>query len=150
MSEQAGDERAEALEGIEHELRTIVRHSKRLVADRAAQIHPEVLPASYYLLAWLGEHGPARGTALACEFGVDKAAISRHVRHLFDLGLVERAPDPEDGRAHLIALTPKAAAMVSSAVAERRATWGTLLGEWSVDDLATLNRLLGRLNETLD
>lgn len=145
----AGEGRTDAIEGIEHELRTMVRLVKRIVADRAVEVHPGLLPASYYLLGWLAEHGPARGSALAAEFGIDKAAVSRHVQHLADLGLVERTPDPEDGRAHLIALSPQAAGAVESAGAERREAWGRLLGEWSIDDLATLNRLLGRLNQTL-
>ena len=34
---------------------------------------------------------------------MDKGAVSRQVQHLVDLGLVDRQPDPDDGRATLLA-----------------------------------------------
>ena len=42
-----------------------------------------------------------RASTVAEQFGIDKGAISRQVQHLVDLGLLDRTPDPADGRATL-------------------------------------------------
>ena len=39
---------------------------------------------------------------------MDKGAVSRQVQHLTELGLIERTPDPADGRAALLAVTDDA------------------------------------------
>ena len=53
--------------------------------------------------------GYGRGRILhGVSFGIDKGAISRQIQHLDDLGLVTRAPDPDDGRATLVAASDDA------------------------------------------
>lgn len=56
------------------------------------------------LLPHLGAEG-ARITALAEQLGVTKQAASQTVSELEALGLLERVPDPDDGRAKLVTLT---------------------------------------------
>ena len=72
-------------------------------------VHPDLQPASYLLLSHLAHEGPMRSSAIAESFGIDKGAISRQVQHLVDLGLVERMPDPADGRATLLSASDDAA-----------------------------------------
>lgn len=139
----------EAVDGLELELRTMVRQVRKVIAKRAAEVHPDLQPASYAVLGWLAEHGPARGSALAGDLEIDKAAVSRHLQHLVDLGLVERTADPDDRRAQLVGLTTGAASRMRAARTERRAAWGRVLEGWSIDDVVTLTRLLGRLNDVL-
>lgn len=138
-----------AVHELEEELRTMVRTVKKVVAARAAEVHPELQPASYSVLSWLLEHGPARGSLLARGLEIDKASASRHLQHLVELGLVERTPDPDDRRAQLLAVTPAAATRMAATDRERRAAWARVLEEWSTEDVHNLTRLLGRLNETL-
>ena len=54
------------------------------------------------MLSWLADEGPVRASAMVEKFGIDKGAVSRQLQHLDDLGLVERTPDPADGRATLV------------------------------------------------
>ncbi len=61
--------------------------------------------ASYGVLARVGELQPVRLTDLAHVLGVDVSTTSRQVATLEQRGLLERAADPDDGRAVLIALT---------------------------------------------
>lgn len=56
------------------------------------------------ILRVLAEQGPARSGAIACELGIGPSAVSRQVAALAEADLVERRPDPEDGRAELISL----------------------------------------------
>jgi DNA-binding MarR family transcriptional regulator len=52
------------------------------------------------------EHG-SRLTDLAERAGLTKQAVGEAVAELERLGYVERVPDPEDGRAKIIRLTPR-------------------------------------------
>jgi DNA-binding MarR family transcriptional regulator len=81
--------------------------------------------------------------------GLDKAAVSRSVRSLQDLGLIEVAPDRRDQRKQLIALTRKGVALhdriVELAVAREQA----LLDGLSETERKTLLRLLVHLQRQL-
>jgi DNA-binding MarR family transcriptional regulator len=81
---------------------------------------------------------------------MDKAAVSRQVRHLIDLGLVERSPDPRDGRASVLAATSDARARVATVSQARTERLDSRLASWSRDDLSELVGLLTRYNETMD
>ena len=142
-------ERARAFEEISAELRVMGRRFKALMSERAAEVHPQLQPASYYLLAFLIESGPTRGSTLACQFGIDKGAISRQVQHLVDLGLAERAADPEDGRAHLISATEEAHRRQEAASQKQARRWRRQLEGWSDAELTSFAAQLGRFNSDL-
>jgi DNA-binding MarR family transcriptional regulator len=59
------------------------------------------------IMMQLWENGPMRQTAITAELGfTDSAGTTRKVQRLERAGYVRRIPDPEDGRATLVALTP--------------------------------------------
>ena len=92
----------ESLRLLESEVGVLIRRIKRVLGERARAVHPDLQPASYLMLAYLADDGPLRASAIAETFDIDKGAISRQVQHLVDLGLVDRTPDPADGRASLL------------------------------------------------
>jgi len=143
-------ERDHAFEEIGAELRVMGRRFKALVSARASEIHPQLQPASYYLLSFLIENGPMRGSALACQFDIDKGAISRQVQHLVDLGLVERAADPEDGRAQLVSATAEAVRLQEEAGERQAKRWQRRLEDWSDEELRSFAAQLGRFNVDLE
>ena len=143
-------ERTAAFEAVTEELRVISRRFKRLVAERAAEVHPQLQSASYHLLAYLVENGATRASDLACRFEIDKGAISRQLQHLVDLGLAERTPDPEDGRAQLVSASPEAARLITEVMATQRRAQRARLSGWSDAELKTLASQLGRFNADLD
>lgn len=57
------------------------------------------------LVAVLAEHGAMSQQALCGQTRMDKVTVSRAAIALADRGLVERAPNPEDQRSHLLGLT---------------------------------------------
>lgn len=142
-------ERARAFEEISAELRVMGRRFKALVSERAAAVHPQLQPASYYILAFLIENGPTRGSALACQFDIDKGAISRQIQHLVDLGLAERAADPEDGRAQLVSATAEALDRQDAASRMQTRRWQRELEGWSDAELTSFAVQLGRFNSDL-
>jgi MarR family transcriptional regulator, organic hydroperoxide resistance regulator len=63
------------------------------------------------LLMHLWDSGPVRQTELIAVLDSDSATITRMVQRLEKVGLVERAPDPHDGRATLVSSTSAGEAM---------------------------------------
>ena len=112
-------------------------------------MHPELQPSSYLMLSWLVDHGPRRASEIVEAFGIDKGAISRQVQHLVDLGLIDRSPDPADGRATLVSATPDAAERVRAVLEERHQRFDERLSDWSDDELSDVVALLGRYNAAL-
>ena len=97
----------------------------------------------------LERNGPLRASALAEEFHLDKGAVSRRLSHLDELGFVERTPDPADGRATLVAVTPEGKQQLAQAE-EHRQTWlEERMNGWSEADLDLLVTMLGRYNAAL-
>ncbi|MEH3034332.1 MAG: MarR family transcriptional regulator [Aeromicrobium erythreum] len=144
------DQRVRALSAVEDEIGRLMRRARRAVAERAALVHPDMHPASYLMLTLIADQGPIRGGEVGCQLQIDKAAVSRYAQHLLDLGLVERMPDPDDGRASLLSVSPEGRRRVDAIDDSRRATLDERLSGWSDTDLADLAEVLGRYNATLD
>ena len=144
------DMRADLLGGLEQEVGVMIRRIRRIIAERARGVHPDLQSSSYLMLSWLDQHGPQRASAMAEAFNIDKGAISRQVQHLVDLGLVDRAPDPADGRATLVSATEDALGRLAAVNAGRRRWLDERLRDWSDRDLGEIVELLGRYNAALD
>lgn len=142
--------RADELLRLEQEVGVLIRRVKRVIGERARAVHPDLQPASYLMLSHLVSSGPQRSSVLSERFGVDKGAISRQVQHLCELGLLERTPDPEDGRATLVSASPDAVTRMEALNRDRRRWLDEQLAEWSEDDLREFVTGLARYNEALD
>ena len=141
--------RAEQLGRLEQEVGVLIRRVKRVIAERARAVHPDLQPASYLMLTFLATEGPQRSSVMSERFNVDKGAISRQVQHLCELGLLVRNPDPVDGRAMLISATPDAVRRMDAVDRDRRRWLEEQLADWSEDDLRTFVGDLGRYNKAL-
>jgi DNA-binding MarR family transcriptional regulator len=142
--------RADLLGGLEQEVGVMIRRIRRVIGERARSVHPDLQSSSYLMLSWLYQRGPQRASAMAESFGIDKGAISRQVQHLVDLGLVDRTPDPDDGRASLVSASAASIARLAEVVDDRRRWLDDRLGDWSDAELSEFVRLLGRYNSALD
>lgn len=142
--------RPAALHDLEREVGVLMRRVKRVIAERATEVHPELQATSYLMLTWVAEQDPVRASALACEFKVDKGAVSRTVQHLEDLGLLERKPDPADGRATLVSASAEARRRLDSVEERRREWFNDRLQGWTVAELGELSTALHRYNDALD
>lgn len=141
--------RDQALRHVEQELAVLVRRARRVVRERAAEVHPELQPGAYLALGHILRCGPLRAAALAEVFDLDKAAVSRQVQHLVDLGLVDRTPDPDDGRATLIAVSEEGERRTREVSERRHRDFDESLAHWSAAELEDLADRLARYNEAL-
>lgn len=141
--------RYDTLRQLEREVGVMIRRVRRVLAHRAAAVHPDLAPASYLMLSWVVDHGAVRASELAEVFGIDKGAISRQVQQLTDLGLVDKVPDPDDGRATLVSASEEAVRRLEDVTASRRAWLDERLSEWSERDLTEFVNGLARYNRAL-
>ena len=100
------------------------------------------------VLRFVGE-GESRATHLAERLGVSAPVLSRHIADLEEHGYVVRRPDPEDGRAQLIALSAAGTEKLRVIEDQRTATIQDLLRDWSQDDVELTARTLEKLAESL-
>jgi DNA-binding MarR family transcriptional regulator len=91
----------------------------------------------------------SRATHLAARLGVSAPVLSRHIAELEELGLVHRRPDPDDGRAQLVALTDAGRAKLVEIEEHRVATLQEYLQDWSQQDAAETAKVLSKLAESL-
>ena len=144
------DAATDRLARLEHEVGRLVRRVRRVIHERSRLVHPDLQPAAYLLVAHLAKAGPVRSSTLADELGIDKGAISRQVQQLTELGLVERTPDPDDGRASLVSATAEARSRLAAVAAQRRRHLADRIGDWSDEELTAFVDGLARYNAALD
>ena len=141
--------RSDDLARIEAEVGVLIRRVKRVIGDRAHQVHPDLHPMTYLLLSHLAGAGPMRAADLSDAFGMDKGGVSRQVQSLVDLGLVERQPDPEDRRAALLAASAEGIARLADVSRERSDRFAEKLSSWSEADLSAFAGQLAEYNAAL-
>jgi DNA-binding MarR family transcriptional regulator len=142
--------RSQTLSTLEHEVGVVIRRVKRVIGERARAVHEDLQPGSYLVLTYLESTGSCRSTAIAGAFDMDKGAVSRQVQHLTELGLIERTPDPADGRAALLAVTDDARRRLADVQRHRRKYLDERLADWPDEDLRAFVDMLGRYNASLD
>ncbi len=136
----------QAYRAMEEEFSILIRRARARALEVAREVHPELDGDAYGLLAALDRSGSSRVTDLAASIGVGKGTMSRQVRALEDLGLVQRTADPADGRAFLLELTPDGRRRYRAARDARRARLRQELSAWSEQDVRQLAELLHRFN----
>jgi DNA-binding MarR family transcriptional regulator len=140
----------ETLRALEHEMAVLVRRIRRVIAERARMLHPELSPVAYSMLMALADSGPRRASDLVEIFSIDKGAVSRQVQALLELGLIERTPDREDRRAMILAISEEGNRRLANISAARRHEVSERLDEWTSEELSAFVRSLARYNAALE
>lgn len=140
-------ERRAAAESVERELVMMFRRARKLSTTVAVQVHPDLDPASYSLLLMVDDAGSLRGMDVADRTGLDKSTVSRQIATLVDLDLLERVPDPDDGRARRIQLSKLGCSRLAEVRQQRRQHLHGEFANWPTQDLEDLARLLSRLSK---
>ncbi len=109
--------------------------------------HPEdqVDPSTFPLAKQLMCHDAMRLSDLAAAVELDASTVSRQIKQLEDKGIVERTPDPADGRASLIRISADGHRVMQAAFRRRFERIKAVLEPWSQRDRDLLQTLLVRL-----
>ena len=104
----------------------------------------EVDRAGYAVLVRVSELGPVRLSELAQYLGLDVSTVSRQVQQLEQRGLVDRSPDPLDGRAALLELSVPGRDIMQKMRDAWEETVADVLGAWKPADIARFGSLMDR------
>jgi DNA-binding MarR family transcriptional regulator len=135
--------------------RTFVRLHQRLTAalSRDLQTQAKLSGADFEILVALTDvpEGRLRPQDLAKAIDWEQSRLSHQIARMTRRDLVAREECTEDGRGVVVAITPTGREVIEAAAPKHVATVRRLvIDALDPDDLATLERIYGRLLERLD
>jgi len=139
---------AEALAEVEEQMMVLAAYVRGAIREAATRIDPALQPFGLKILRTLRRCGPTHASALAESLDVDRSVISRQARLLQDLGLLELAADPADGRARFLAATPLAIRRMNEVPGGDKSFLHSRLAAWPEGELHEFARLLEKLNSS--
>jgi DNA-binding MarR family transcriptional regulator len=135
---------------LERALTEVTRAMLRLeVPQHVLRDGESIDKAGYWLLVRTSEDGPLRASVLADSVELDLSTVSRQVRTLVASGLITKVPDPLDGRASILALSERGAAVLEAVSEARQQVLAEGMTGWTDDERTTLARGLFRLVDGL-
>ena len=134
-----------AIAAVEGELSTLFNRVRDAMRSAAERLHPDISTAGYRTLATLERRGPMHSGALAELLETDKSSISRQISALDRLGLLQRSPDPDDGRATILSVPPETAERMRAIRSSRQALMHEELRRWDAGDVELFAVLLRRI-----
>jgi DNA-binding MarR family transcriptional regulator len=110
----------------------LLRVQKLLVAAKhtAPRLEDGVDVTAYPVLFVVAGQGTVRISELATTLHNDVSTVSRQVSALVAGGLLEKSPDPSDGRAWVVSLTEHGSAALDRIQASRATWFQGLLSDW--------------------
>ncbi|MFC4032743.1 MarR family winged helix-turn-helix transcriptional regulator [Streptomyces polygonati] len=140
---------AELLERLQHQVAVFARRAEQTRLGGVGKARNSMDRAAYLLLNRLDREGPMGVKALAEAMGIDSSTVTRQVAPLVDSGLVKRTSHPEDGRAVVLALSPRGRGRLDEVRDSRRALMAEVTGEWTAQEREMFTDLLVRFNTSL-
>ncbi|MER8025048.1 MarR family winged helix-turn-helix transcriptional regulator [Glutamicibacter protophormiae] len=141
-----GTERAELYEAAEQQLLDFVAVISRTKREVAARMEHRLTPAALPVLGLIMRSKRISQSEICDRLLIDKAALSRMVAKLEELGLVTREVDPEDRRVSQLLPTDLAVTRWREWLHSWRMDLRARMEQWSDEDLGALTSLIGRLN----
>ena len=132
-----------SIEEVVREIYALGRVNREL-QRRAVPEHP---PACLQALGVIARGEAARVSDIAEQLRIDLSVASRQVAVLEASGWVTRRPDPRDGRAQQLEVTPEGEAVLEDAHRRMLEAYRAVLGAWSDEDVRLLTGALTRLRE---
>ena len=133
---------------VDFELTRFVRRVRARGIRSLNEIHPKLDYGTFtFLLAICDAPDGIRGSEIAEGLGVHKSTASRAVATLERLGLVDRVPDPDDGRAQLLVPTASTQESVGEYRRKSHERLIAIMEDWDPAEVRTFARSLTRLND---
>jgi DNA-binding MarR family transcriptional regulator len=128
----------------------IVRTARRLRQEAAGAGGAELTPTAAAALATVERHGPLTPSELAEIERVKRPTATRTLRLLTEAGLVERTPDPDDGRSALVSVTADGRERLRRLRGRKNAYLARRMRDLPEDDVKTLERAAAVLEGLLE
>ena len=120
--------------------------ARRLRQESGADLGPSQVAA----LATIERHGPLPPSELAERERIKRPTATRILARLGEAGLVERIPDPADGRAAIVTVSLDGRALLRRLRQRKTAYLATRIRKLPADDVRTLARATEVLEAMLE
>ena len=148
-TDESGDERFSLENCLPYRLATVTDRVSRVFAEHFARTY-DLTIAEWRVLAVVAEHETLSPTVVGLHTCMDKVKVSRASRNLVSKGLLRQSMDPRDGRGRLLRLTRKGNTTHAGMVPLVNRVEQELFGELNRGEIATLNRILGKISTRLE
>lgn len=128
----------------------IVRTARRLRQEAAGAGGTELTPTAASALATVERHGPLTPSELAEIERVKRPTATRTLRVLSEAGLVDRAPDPADGRSALVSVNAAGRERLRRLRGRKNAYLARRMRDLPAGDVETLERAAAILEGILE
>ncbi|MCC2975944.1 MarR family transcriptional regulator [Sphingomonas sp. PL-96] len=134
--------------GFTHRLMPLARAYRRYIDKGLSSLELSHTTALAVML--IGRMGDGlRQGALAEELGVEGASLVPLIQQLLHAGLIDRRPDPEDGRAKTLHLTEAGRSLAAEVEARSAALRGHVFAGIPDEDVQVALRVMDRVAATL-
>ena len=127
----------------------VVRTARRLRQEAATEASG-LTPTSTAALATIERHGPLTPSELADIERVKRPTITRTLGCLEREGLIDRTPDPDDGRSNLISVNAAGRERLRRLRGRKNAYLARRMRDLPAEDVATLGRAAEILESLLE
>jgi DNA-binding MarR family transcriptional regulator len=127
----------------------IVRTARRLRQEAAGE-GAELTPTAASALATVERHGPLTPSELAAIERIKRPTATRILRGLEEAGLLDRAPDPADGRSALVSVNAAGRERLRRLRGRKNAFLARRMRALPEDDVETLDRAAEILERLLE
>lgn len=135
----------EAIRSINESFERLVVSARHSVRSAAALLSADLQPAAWPVFREVVRTGRMQASTIVSTLGMDKSAVSRHVKELRERGLVEAERDAHDARVVWISPTPLAIRQSAAVFEDQQSRLRSALTGWSPEDLERFAVLLDRL-----
>ena len=123
-------------------------YTSNLVSERIARSYEALFGLKipeWRLIAVIAEGQGNTQQEIGARTRMDKVTVSRAAIALFERGLITRAPNPADGRSHLLTLTPAGHTLYAQIAPKALELEAAIFGQFSSEELAALKNMLRRV-----
>jgi DNA-binding MarR family transcriptional regulator len=128
----------------------IVRTARRLRQEAAGAGGTELSPTAAAALATVDRHGPLSPSELAEVERIKRPTATRTLRQLEEAGLVDRTPDPADGRGALVSVNAAGRERLRRLRGRKNAYLARRMRDLPAEDVEALERAAGILERILE
>ena len=123
-------------------------YTSNLVSERIARSYEALFGLKipeWRLIAVIAEGQGTTQQDIGGRTRMDKVTVSRAAIALFERGLITRAPNPADGRSHLLTLTAAGHTLYAQIAPKALELEAAIFGQFGAEELAALKDMLRRV-----
>lgn len=136
----------EAIRTISESFDRIATGARRSVRAAVTELAEGLQPAAWPVFREVARAERVQAGTIVAALGMDKSAVSRHLKDLREHGLVDAERDEHDARAYWITPTPLALTRLAGVIEMQQERLRAELGTWDPEDLERFALLLARFS----